>query len=154
MNTIRLTPQQLAEQLPELRTAIISTYDDYITLQGSITTPQTFEIGSKEERYPILTVEPSFINIFSGRELEVMSYFWKHEGQVSDCEYFIYEKNHAYTYKNKKTGYKSVTKGGNIINVLMYGVKQKLQLHAINWQFEKKGHAPFLIFFKFVKKNI
>lgn len=131
---VRVSPRQLAQQLPELRLDILQTYDDFLWIDGA--EMDEFDrlhikyAGSKEERYPILAKEPNFIKVFSEKELYVISFLYERESTVEQLSYEIYED---FSHHNH-------------VHVLLKNIRRKLEATKIKYYIRKLGRPSFYRF--------
>lgn len=148
---ITISPSALAQQLPELRTQIIQTYEDNLTIEGGENTSVTerkYPIGSKEERFPVLIDHPEFIHIFPvSRQLAIVNSIWKTEKTVEDLMFDIY--GDVRFYKNKKYPKRKIN-GCNLIYVMFKCIRKKIKDHNIPFEIKKMGGCPN--YFTFVEK--
>lgn len=134
---IKISPSELARQLPELRLAIIQTYEDDLVITGKKTEEvkdvSRFEFGSKEERFPILQHYPELFELFTRLELRVLSQMHNRPLTKADHEYAIWERNSNYG--------KNGSSPGNLIAVALYKIRRKLVEYNLPLKFELTGKA-------------
>jgi hypothetical protein len=131
---IRLTPQQLAKQLPKLRRSILKHYADDVILSGKPTDrSKRMARFAPEKRYRILRDHPELLDLLPSRQLEIASALWRRRRTVEDLGIEIYESGVS------KIG-KLAT--ANLVYVMLRNLRNTLAKHRLPLSLTKSGRKP------------
>lgn len=123
---VYISARELARQLPEIDLHVLGAYngDDHLYFRAVMAGGNGPDIGSKEERFPILIEYPHFFGLFTQMELRVMSAMYGKERTLADFEYEIWERNTHYNQHG-------TTAAGNLVSVHKKNIVAKLKKHHI-----------------------